>query len=204
MVKRFTTFVIATSPTFWLKEVIGIHPKTEDSALMNPSQAIDPEISFCSAFLPRAVAASAEVSPIVSVADTRKINVTETIALRLNSGGKWHKGRKRYDRSFLQRGKVNHPHKNSQNITDDQSEKDGELLPVRLRKDVEQDAAQQCHGSEDQVLRGAERRAAAAAAEGCRAHGEQGEADGGDDAGRDNRSDDLCPVFGEKSQKTFN
>ena len=86
MVKRFTTFVIATSPTFWLKEVIGIHPKTEDSALMNPSQAIDPEISFCSAFLPRAVAASAEVSPIVSVADTRKINVTETIALRLNSG----------------------------------------------------------------------------------------------------------------------
>ena len=93
--------------------------------------------------------------------------------------------------------------KNSQNITDDQSEKDGELLPVRLRKDVEQDAAQQCHGSEDQVLRGAERRAAAAAAEGCRAHGEQGEADGGDDAGRDNRSDDLCPVFGEKSQKTF-
>ena len=168
---------------------------------MNPSQAIDPEISFCS---PQSGSRQRG-----GVADSfcggyQKNQCDRDDRVEIEFRRKWHKGRKRYDRSFLQRGKVNHPHKNSQNITDDQSEKDGELLPVRLRKDVEQDAAQQCHGSEDQVLRGAERRAAAAAAEGCRAHGEQGEADGGDDAGRDNRSDDLCPVFGEKSQKTFN
>lgn len=77
----FTTFVIATKPTFWLKEVIGRQPKTEESVLINPSQAIEPEVSFKVASLPSPVEAKAEVSPIVSVAETRKIRVTETMRL---------------------------------------------------------------------------------------------------------------------------
>ena len=84
--KRLTTLVIATSPTFWLKDVIGRHPNTDDNALIKPSQAIEPEVSFKLASRFKPEAASAEVSPIVSVAETRKISVTEIIAFRLNSG----------------------------------------------------------------------------------------------------------------------
>lgn len=84
--KRLTTLVIATSSTFWLKEVIGRHPNTDDNALIKPSQAIEPEVSFKLASRFKPEAASAEVSPIVSVAETRKISVTEIIAFRLNSG----------------------------------------------------------------------------------------------------------------------
>ena len=53
---------------------------------MKPSQAIEPEVSFAvtSRFKPEA--ARAEVSPIVSVAETKKIKITEKIALALNSG----------------------------------------------------------------------------------------------------------------------
>ena len=61
----FTTFVIATSPTFWLNEVIGIHPKTEDSALTKPSHAIEPDVSLVVASLFKPEDASADVSPIV-------------------------------------------------------------------------------------------------------------------------------------------
>ena len=39
MVNLLTTFVIATSPTFWLNEVIGRHPKSEENALTRPSHA---------------------------------------------------------------------------------------------------------------------------------------------------------------------
>ena len=80
MVNRLTTFVMATNPTFWLNEVIGRQPNTEDNALTKPSQAIEPDVSslVTSRFKPEA--ARAEVSPIVSVAETRKINVTERIA----------------------------------------------------------------------------------------------------------------------------
>ena len=53
---------------------------------MKPSQAIEPEVSFTVVLRLRPVAARADVSPIVSVADTRNINVTEIIALILNSG----------------------------------------------------------------------------------------------------------------------
>lgn len=77
--KRLTTLVIATSPTFWLKDVIGRHPNTDDNALIKPSQAIEPEVSFKLASRFKPEAASAEVSPIVSVAETRKISVTEII-----------------------------------------------------------------------------------------------------------------------------
>ena len=42
MVKRLITFVIVTSPTFWLKEVRGGQPKHPDRALENPSTAREP------------------------------------------------------------------------------------------------------------------------------------------------------------------
>ena len=86
MVKRFTTLVIATSPTFWLKEVMGRQPNTEDRALIKPSHASEPEISRSVASRFRPEVASAHVSPMVSVADTRKISTTDRIALALNSG----------------------------------------------------------------------------------------------------------------------
>ena len=85
MVKRLTTLVMATSPTFWLKDVIGRHPNKDEILLINPSQAMDPAVSFAVTSLPKPEDARAEVSPIVSVADTRKISVTDTMALILNS-----------------------------------------------------------------------------------------------------------------------
>lgn len=86
IVKRLTTFVIATSPTFWLKDVIGIQPNSAEILLIKPSQAIEPEISFSVASRFKPETAKAEVSPIVSVAETRKISITEIIAFKLNSG----------------------------------------------------------------------------------------------------------------------
>ena len=85
MVNRFTTLVIATSPTFWLNEVIGMQPNTEERELTKPSQAIEPEVSCVVTSRSRPEAASAEVSPMVSVADTRKISTTDKIASAWNS-----------------------------------------------------------------------------------------------------------------------
>ena len=82
IVKRLTTFVIATSPTFWLKDVIGIHPNREERELMKPSQAREPEISFVVALRFKPELASAWVSPMVSVADTKKISATEIMAFK--------------------------------------------------------------------------------------------------------------------------
>jgi len=76
----FTTCVMAISPTFWLKDVIGKHPKREDAAETNPSTAMEPDISLSFASRLNPMAASAEVSPSVSVADTRKIRNTEKMA----------------------------------------------------------------------------------------------------------------------------
>ena len=86
MALRFTTFVMATRPTFCENDVIGRQPKHADSELTKPSQAMEPESSFSFTSRLRPTMVSAEVSPIVSVADTRKISVTDTIAPRLNSG----------------------------------------------------------------------------------------------------------------------
>ena len=68
----FTTLVMATRPTFWLNDVIGIHPNIDERALTKPSHASEPAVSFGVTSLPRPDEASADVSPIVSVADTRK------------------------------------------------------------------------------------------------------------------------------------
>ena len=43
---------MATKPTFWLNEVIGRQPNTDDNALTKPSQAIEPDVSFVVASLP--------------------------------------------------------------------------------------------------------------------------------------------------------
>ena len=86
IVNLFTTFVIETSPTFWLNDVIGKQPKSPDNALTKPSAAIEPVSSFFETSRFNPDDASADVSPIVSVADTRKITNTEIIAPILNVG----------------------------------------------------------------------------------------------------------------------
>ena len=65
-----------------LKDVNGIQPNRDDRELIKPSQARDPEISFVVALRFKPELASACVSPIVSVADTKKINATEMIAFK--------------------------------------------------------------------------------------------------------------------------
>ena len=52
---------------------------------MKPSQQMEPEVSFSLASRPKPDAASAEVSPMVSVAETRKIRMVEKIASARNS-----------------------------------------------------------------------------------------------------------------------
>lgn len=86
IVNLFTTFVIETSPTFWLNDVIGKQPKSPDNALTKPSAAIEPVSSFFETSRFNPDEASADVSPIVSVADTRKITSTEITAPILNVG----------------------------------------------------------------------------------------------------------------------
>ena len=86
IVKRFTTLVIATRPTFWLNDVIGRQPNKAETELTKPSQAREPDISFCVTSRFKPLAASAVVSPIVSVADTRNMRTTENIASKRNSG----------------------------------------------------------------------------------------------------------------------
>ena len=66
--------------------MIGKQPNTEDNELTNPSQAIEPEVSLVVASLFKPEDASADVSPIVSVAETIKISTNAIIAFILNSG----------------------------------------------------------------------------------------------------------------------
>ena len=86
MVKRFTTFVMAIRPTFCEKDVTGGHPNRVDTAEQYPSQAREPEISLpvISRFKPPDT--RAEVSPMVSAADTRKIIQADMMAPAWNSG----------------------------------------------------------------------------------------------------------------------
>ena len=78
IVKRFTTFVIAIRPTFWEKEVTGGQPNKEDNADAKPSTAIAPDISSFVISLSNPPDTNAEVSPIVSAAETRKILSSKT------------------------------------------------------------------------------------------------------------------------------
>ena len=69
IVHLLTTLVIATSPTFWLKEVIGEHPNTPaEIADIKPSQQREPDTSFSMISLFKPPVQIAVVSPIVSAA----------------------------------------------------------------------------------------------------------------------------------------
>ena len=80
MVKRFTTFVMFTSPTFWENEVTGGHPNRAETTEAKPSQAREPEISFEVISRPSPPETMAVVSPMVSAAETIKIMATEKMA----------------------------------------------------------------------------------------------------------------------------
>ena len=57
---------------------------------MKPSQAIEPEVSFTVVLRLRPVAARADVSPIVSVADTRNIQYNGYNGASMKFRLKWH------------------------------------------------------------------------------------------------------------------
>lgn len=86
IVKRLITPVIVTSPTFWLKEVSGRHPKHSEIVLENPSTARDPCSSSIFRSRPKAPFATAVVAPVVSAADTRNTIAIVKNAPRLKTG----------------------------------------------------------------------------------------------------------------------
>lgn len=65
------TLVIVTNPTFWLKDVNGIHPKQPETALEKPSTAKEPCNSSILISRPKAPVHTAVVAPVVSAADTK-------------------------------------------------------------------------------------------------------------------------------------
>ncbi len=65
---------------------MGRQPKHADSELTKPSHAMEPVSSFSFTSRLRPTIVKADVSPMVSVADTRKMSVTDTMAPRSNSG----------------------------------------------------------------------------------------------------------------------
>ena len=71
MEKRLTTLVRAASPTFCENEVMGVQPNSPATELTKPSQATDAPISFFCTSRPSAPEHIADVSPMVSVAETR-------------------------------------------------------------------------------------------------------------------------------------
>ena len=77
---RFTTFVIVTSPTFWLKEVFGSTPNNAASEEPSPSHITPPESSLSVASRPSPPSITPEISPIVSTAVTINMISTGTIA----------------------------------------------------------------------------------------------------------------------------
>ena len=84
--KRFTTFVIATSPTFWLKEVFGNTPNNAAKEEPRPSHITPPASSRSVASLPSPPSITPEISPTVSTAVTINIIRTGKIARRSNTG----------------------------------------------------------------------------------------------------------------------
>lgn len=68
------TPVIVTSPTFWLKEVSGRHPKHPEIVLENPSTARDPCSSSILMSRSKDPLHTAVVAPVVSAAETREDN----------------------------------------------------------------------------------------------------------------------------------
>ena len=81
-----TTLVIATSPTFWLNDVLGSTPNIAASVEPRPSHITPPESSLSVASLPIPPSITPEISPTVSTAVTTNITSTGSIALKSNTG----------------------------------------------------------------------------------------------------------------------
>lgn len=79
---------VKPSPTFWLNDVIGVQPNSPDTLLTKPSQLMAAPISDSFGLRFSALLHKADVSPIVSVADTKYTAITERMAPMLNSGEK--------------------------------------------------------------------------------------------------------------------
>ena len=89
IVNRLTTFVMATRPTFWLKDVMGGQPNTPpDRAEAKPSTHREPETSFAVISRPRPPVQQAVVSPMVSTAETTNTRQKDRIAPTWNLGVK--------------------------------------------------------------------------------------------------------------------
>ena len=86
MAKRLTTLVMATRPTFWLKEVLGRTPKRAAKEEPRPSQMTPPDSSLSVASRPSPPSITPEMSPTVSTAVTMNIIRTGRMARRSNTG----------------------------------------------------------------------------------------------------------------------
>ena len=77
---RLTTLVMATRPTFWLKEVLGSTPNRAAKEEPRPSQITPPDssLSVGSRFMPPSM--TPEISPTVSTAVTTNMIITGIIA----------------------------------------------------------------------------------------------------------------------------
>ena len=84
--KRFTTFVMATSPTFWLNEVFGSTPNRAAKEEPSPSHMTPPASSLSVASRPRPPSITPEISPTVSTAVTTNMISTGKIARMSNTG----------------------------------------------------------------------------------------------------------------------
>ena len=86
MANRLTTLVMATRPTFWLKEVLGSTPKRAAKEEPRPSQITPPESSLSVASRPRPPSITPEMSPTVSTAVTMNMISTGKIARKSKVG----------------------------------------------------------------------------------------------------------------------
>ena len=84
--KRFTIFVMVTSPTFWLKDVFGSTPKSAAKEDPIPSHITPPDSSESVASRPIPPSIQPEISPTVSTAVTINIIRTGRIARRSKTG----------------------------------------------------------------------------------------------------------------------
>ena len=117
MVKRLTTPDMAASPTFWLNDVIGVQPNSPDTLLTKPSQLMAAPISDSFGLRFSALLHKADVSPIVSVADTKYTAITERMAPMLNSGEKG--SSLGNDRLAGDTAEIDHSHRASNNVAYD-------------------------------------------------------------------------------------
>ena len=87
MAKRLTTLVMPTSPTFWLKEVLGRTPNTAAMEEPTPSHTTAPDNSLSVASRFRPPFTTPAVSPTVSTAVTTNMISIGKIAPTLNCSG---------------------------------------------------------------------------------------------------------------------